>query len=1345
MPESTKRYNYFSDYIDNLSDDGLDDASVANVQTNGDYLDQKSNFDNNLYDPQSYYDALLEKNNEQKVSKEDGDLYGFIPGEWLPDWVKAGYQNSITGLADKIATGEDRFDLSNYSPSMMEDVGATLISFLQPLDILSLATTGGIGGIAAKSATKAAVRKALKSGVGKGVKVSDDLVKSVLGDNVLLSSGIRRAKTAIGSVDKLKGGAGEAFRATTNPLNEAKRRLTLQGISAKKANDIIEKAAPKVLNQAFQAAAVGGTQLGFYSGLQSSLGQIADPDQEFDLLMNIKNASKGAVLGSVTAGSAPIVKSFLSPNLNKLTQQLAVKAVETAEFGTLAPIMEGELPTAEDYVHSAAVIGALNAQKYATGKITKGYRKIRDAKKEIGLTVEEGAQFYGALKSAEFEANQVYTDRNGFKVNNVKLDTREKTVEKTNIETGVEKRVIKEDIVTFKDLKTSELLEPITFSEFQSRGFSRSGGKYTPEALQKKRIDSIFGIKKEINMNDANFLDRASKILKTELRDTNINKVVSSMTPVQQLKLQHRMRKEAVVNKLRTEIKKSGWETTMMPDKLFSDYHGLKFLDRAGKRLQTQISGDAKKRVDNYNVDYFSYMGTLSQMYNDIGLYAKGMVGYKESISKFTKEKLFKETKDKLEQESIEIGRKLQNPKYANDPVIKQYREIFDYMWEEAKKAGVDLGKKEEWYFPRIVKQDVLKIFSQDFGKLRAENPQLFTETSLYRNSNFQKVIGEIVEKGKVSKETRDVLYEMAGIRKDLSREQVPDFDIKISGAFRKLNTTTNVQYHNVAEHLQISRKAKDLPESILETDARIVMSKYGHQWARKVAESKNFGNSGEFWVASRDVLNKAIKVSDSGSKRKKVLTEERDVLDNMYKILTNKIELDPSHNWKSPQAKKVWSDIVDFEIGSKIGLGFATVPNITQVAISTALKTGYYPIIKGIYKLSTSKEYRDLVGKSGVSNISIYQSLAGLRPNDSNMGKFAEFTTWASGFQKMNQINQLVSAAAAKEWVGMLQPIAQGKGTGKFKTRQNWARENLRELGISNINNISETQISKSMYRFARDTQLQRNILEEPLIFNDPRFRPLFLFKKFGYKQFNWVRGALGSELKRGNIFPMLRLASAGLFGGEFVSFARDKLATFYAGEEVFNENEYFLNFGNLKDVAFGDKKIDSLISADRMTWGDALDRFASVGAMGISMDIVAAENTIRAIEFAGKPAVVQDFDKIWQTMTRTWENLGEYGSLGALQRMPKYLAPLFGTVPRRLAQRIEPSGQKESYVKYRKGFTRSKILDYMIEGDSIRATRLVKNWNRSFPQNPILYDDIGVDDITKRILRKAKKKLKP
>jgi hypothetical protein len=252
-------------------------------------------------------------------------------------------------------------------------------------------------------------------------------------------------------------------------------------------------------------------------------------------------------------------------------------------------------------------------------------------------------------------------------------------------------------------------------------------------------------------------------------------------------------------------------------------------------------------------------------------------------------------------------------------------------------------------------------------------------------------------------------------------------------------------------------------------------------------------------------------------------------------------------------------------------------------------------------------------------------------------------------------------------------------------------------------------------------------------------------LFKKFGYKQFNWIRGQLGDELKRGNIFPMLRLASAGLFGGEFVSMARDKLAEFYAGQEVYDENEYFLDFGNLKDVAFGDKKISSLLKMDRMTWGDVLDRFASVGAFGVAMDVVAAESTIRALEFAGKPAFVQDFDKIWTAMTKTWENIGEYGGIGAIKRMPKYIAPVLGTVPRRLAERIESEGQRKSYVKYRKGLTRSKILDYIIEGDDIRATRLIKNWNRTFPTNPLLYDDISVDAITERIINKAKKRANP
>jgi len=1303
MAESTRQYLLFDNLVTNLSGD-LDDISIQKLQNTSDYLDQKSDYNNNLFDPSTYNEALIERNNEHKISKEDKDLYGFIPGDWLPDWVKAGYNQSITGLAEQVATGEARFDLSNYKPDILEDVGASIISFLQPADVLTMIGTGGIGGLAVKSATKTAVKKAVQQGVGKGVAVSDDLARAIVGKNA----------------------------------EEAKRRLLLNKVPLKTAEEVIKKATPRVVNQAFQAATVGGTQLGFYSGLQSSLGQIADPDQEFDLLMNIKNASKGAVLGATTGALGPVVQSA-TRNLNPITQVAATKAAQTTDFAVVAPLLEGRLPTPEDFAHAAGVIGALGAQRFATGKLVKGYKKITQAKKDVKLTADEGAKILGQIETeTRIQPNEVFIDRNGVKVKNVVFDKRSTTTSEKKTELGTERVRIDEDIVKFKDANTNKQLNPITFAEFQQRGFTR-GGKGSPAELTQRRVNGIFDIRKNLKMDDNTFQDRAGVITGKDLRGQNASRIVKEMTPLEQLKMLNQMRHETRVVKLSKRLKNNGWETTMVPNKTLSDYHGFKILDRSGKRLNTQLATEVKTKVDNADARYFTLMGTFSQRFTDAGLEASGMAKAKEFVS--TK------AKEKARQEAIELGKKLESSAFADDPKVREYRAILDDMWDIATKAGVDLGPKEQFYFPRIIKQDILKVLSNDIAKLRDKNPQLFTENAMYNKPEFQKVIGDIVSKGSMSEQSLRAIYEMAGIRRDLKREQIPDFNLKVSKVFQRLNTTVNTQYHNIAKNLEIARKAKDLPDFMLERDARVALAQYTHQWARRVASVEQFGNRGEFWKRSISELRKMSRNERNQytEKQIEVFKKEADVLDQLYKIQSNNIELDPSYNWKSASARRVWSDIVDFEIGSKIGLGFATVPNITQLSISTAVKAGYYPVIKGMYKLSTSSEYRKLIRQSGVSNISLYQSLAGLNPNDGFFGKFAEGATWLSGFKKINEINQLVSSAAAKEWIDLLQPVAQGKGTGVFKFRQNWARQNLRDLGLTSVGKITDRQKAEAMYKFARDTQLQRNILEEPLVFNDPRFRPLFLFKKFGYKQFNWVRGQLGNELKRGNVFPMLRIASAGLLGGEFVSYARDWLAEFYAGREVYDENEYFLDFGNLKDVAFGDRKINSLVNVDRMTWGDVLDRFASVGAFGVGMDIVASENTIRALEFAGKPAVVQDFDKIWTAMTKTWENIGEYGGIGALQRMPKYVAPVLGTVPRRLAEQIEPEGQRKAYVKYRKGLTRARILDHLIDGDSIKATRLLNNWNRTFPQNPLLYDDISVDEITKRIILKAKKKANP
>ena len=66
MAESTRQYLLFDNLVTNLSGD-LDDVSIQKVQNTGDYLEQKSDYDNNLFDSSTYYDALLEKNTEHKV------------------------------------------------------------------------------------------------------------------------------------------------------------------------------------------------------------------------------------------------------------------------------------------------------------------------------------------------------------------------------------------------------------------------------------------------------------------------------------------------------------------------------------------------------------------------------------------------------------------------------------------------------------------------------------------------------------------------------------------------------------------------------------------------------------------------------------------------------------------------------------------------------------------------------------------------------------------------------------------------------------------------------------------------------------------------------------------------------------------------------------------------------------------------------------------------------------------------------------------------------------------------------------------------------------------------------
>ena len=144
----------------------------------------------------------------------------------------------------------------------------------------------------------------------------------------------------------------------------------------------------------------------------------------------------------MTAGTGPIVRAALK-GLKPATQTLAVKAVETAEFGTLAPILSGEDINIEGYVHAAGVIGGLTAQKYALKYGHKGIDAIRSKQYENAMNAETTARYMLEEKLSDkkkttrnlIEAEEVFIDKNGVEFDQLRFNDKKKRVTLRNKKT----------------------------------------------------------------------------------------------------------------------------------------------------------------------------------------------------------------------------------------------------------------------------------------------------------------------------------------------------------------------------------------------------------------------------------------------------------------------------------------------------------------------------------------------------------------------------------------------------------------------------------------------------------------------------------------------------------------------------------------------------------------------------------------------------------------------------------------------------------------------------------------------------------------------------------------------
>ena len=58
--------------------------------------------------------------------------------------LRAAYNRSLTGMTEQAVTGEARYDLSDYEGTFAQEVGASFMSFLMPLDLLAMASGGAL-------------------------------------------------------------------------------------------------------------------------------------------------------------------------------------------------------------------------------------------------------------------------------------------------------------------------------------------------------------------------------------------------------------------------------------------------------------------------------------------------------------------------------------------------------------------------------------------------------------------------------------------------------------------------------------------------------------------------------------------------------------------------------------------------------------------------------------------------------------------------------------------------------------------------------------------------------------------------------------------------------------------------------------------------------------------------------------------------------------------------------------------------------------------------------------------------------------------------------------------------
>ena len=1015
---------------------------------------------------------------------------------------------------------------------------------------------------------------------------------------------------------------------------------------------VSKKTTRTIVQGGLQRVVSGATGFGSYSGVASALSQQIQ-NSDVDYGDVLTESMKGSLLGAVTGGIAARGIAKGSSTAVKVLQ-------EGAAFGTLSPALEGEFPTPQDYIHSVGTIMGLrgtNAAFYLANKKRKGLITEKRRKKLEPLAERLASEDVKAQIGIETKADLYQNKNNANDVVSIVSVTQKDNVTRFNLKDKDGKKSSLRKDLFYKKYTTSEskdlLLEKYNLYEAESG--------YNSNDIQLRRKEAIKRVDGKEPKQDVRLKDMTN----TQLSE--YGKIIST---------DYRIR----------EMKKRYLDLADLPQKSFLEHvlppKMVQFIlpaNRRGKLLESRVFLENIEKTDLATRRTFErYQNKITSNFSKLG--DKDLRKISNSL----------EGKERLNKD-LEIK-------------VNEARKIFDEMYEYARSKGIKVADYRSDYFPQMIKRSISDIISNDFMSMAGKRAQLLegglsADTIKELNTFIRQRVNT-----EFSKESKSVMRHL------VNKEGMTYYE-----AYKQLQNELFVQQLSPFGNLEKARKFK-LPEEILERDVLKVMTSYNMKLARRVEIASKFGSKGE---RAENLLKQIAEKN----------TSEARAMSNVWQSFTGFIESDPAKNY-SPTGKKVFENIMAFEMGTKIALGTATIPNLSQFAISTALEAGYFRTFKGAMRL-LNPDVRKKLKASGVTYHNALDVLLGTdfnirsadgikrslkevikNPKDSLLN-IASGLASLSGFKRVNYLNNLVAASTAEIYIKDLHKIA---NSSSIKSRRSWAVKNLKRFDIDPNKNISSEALSSGMFKFARDSQLQKNILSDPIFFNNPKWRPWIIFKRFGYKQANYLAETMGRELKAGNAFALLRLGIGGVAGGAAVSKMREMYIKYLTDQETFNEDKEGLAF--------------------------IADNMLSVGAFGVFGDILGAEDLVSTIKFTVTPVMLSDLGKVTDGLVALQKNIDTFG-IGeiAMRRSIKPVASVFGTIPSRALSKLQTPAQKIDTLKQRKSKLKSKLLDLLIDGKSALVIKNIKQWNSKFPEVPITGDDINFKVAYARIARKNQK----